>query len=361
MPIKIPDLDPRTFDELTAELVSEIPKFSRVWDDYNYSDPGITIMEMLTWIIETLSYRTNRIPADTYRTFLYLLGGASYDEINRLLRRDWKLDPDYKAFLEELASIAEQPEPDPVEMRRKAVTYYKKPYLAVTREDFEIQALEANRIIPPDALHVGRAEVKQQGEVAVVLITPDRSNRNSRDARNSYFSLGMPDTEGTQLRFLRSRKAAIFYKGQIQQIKELLDRVRLWLEPRTLLGTAVKVQLAPDTFVELGIQALLDTNANLALRSREIEAEILAWLDPIQGGPDGTGWPLDQPPHAADLISLLLTLPYVKRVMNVKLHFFDGPGEDANVLPEKAFRGFAVPKITLNLRKMQPRIRGGRR
>ena len=359
MPIKIPDLDKRTFEDLTFELVGEIPKFSRVWDDFNFSDPGITILEMLTWVGETLAYRTNRIPADTYRTFLYLLGGASAGEIDKQLEKDWTLDPDYKTFLEELKRVAGQVRPDPVTMRRKAVAYFKKPYLNVTAEDFRLQAKEANRIIPEGEWRVGDAQVAQQGEVAVVSILPQMPEGRNK----SYFSLEPPITSGSHLRHTRNRDASLFYRNDIAKIERLLEHVRVWLEPRTLLGTVVEVNLVTEFVVKIVLELVLDPRANLELRARDIEKAIFAWLEPLTGGRDQNGWPPDQAPCAADMISLVLALPYVVRVVKADLEIYCGQTYDSGPkpLPPRAFKGIAVPGLTLNIRKIPTRNTGDRR
>lgn len=48
------------YDELRAKGISFIEKFSgNQWTDYNYHDPGITILEQLCYAITDLGYRTN--------------------------------------------------------------------------------------------------------------------------------------------------------------------------------------------------------------------------------------------------------------------------------------------------------------
>ena len=75
MPIQLPDLDNKTFDDLMKEMIASIPKYSKKWTNFNPSDPGITLVEMLAWIAESLLYRANRIPVETYLNFLKLVAG----------------------------------------------------------------------------------------------------------------------------------------------------------------------------------------------------------------------------------------------------------------------------------------------
>jgi len=53
-----------------------IPRFAPSWTDHNIHDPGITLMELLAWMVEQDIYRANRIPEKHRRKFLALAGFA---------------------------------------------------------------------------------------------------------------------------------------------------------------------------------------------------------------------------------------------------------------------------------------------
>jgi predicted phage baseplate assembly protein len=74
MPIPLPNLDDRRFDDLVRELRALIPRYAPAWTDHNLSDPGITLIELFAWLTEALLYRLNRIPAASEARFLELLG-----------------------------------------------------------------------------------------------------------------------------------------------------------------------------------------------------------------------------------------------------------------------------------------------
>ena len=57
MPIPLPNLDDRSFDELTAEARALIPGLQPDWTDHNPSDPGITLVELLAWLTEMLLFQ----------------------------------------------------------------------------------------------------------------------------------------------------------------------------------------------------------------------------------------------------------------------------------------------------------------
>lgn len=74
MPLPLPNLDDRTFDDLVAEARAMIPRLAPRWTNYNPSDPGITLIELFAWLTEIMLYRLNRVPDEHYEVFLGLIG-----------------------------------------------------------------------------------------------------------------------------------------------------------------------------------------------------------------------------------------------------------------------------------------------
>jgi predicted phage baseplate assembly protein len=74
MSLPIPDLDDKSFDELFAEARSLIPRYAAEWTDHNFSDPGITLIDLFAWLAEMQIYRLNRINDQHKLKFLKLLG-----------------------------------------------------------------------------------------------------------------------------------------------------------------------------------------------------------------------------------------------------------------------------------------------
>src|SRR3954464_4749871 len=74
MPLPKPVLDVRTFDQLVAEGRAQIPKLAPVWTDVNYSDPGVTLLDLFSWLAEQDFYRFDRVSAEMQRAFLRLVG-----------------------------------------------------------------------------------------------------------------------------------------------------------------------------------------------------------------------------------------------------------------------------------------------
>jgi Baseplate J-like protein len=73
MPIRNPILDDRSYQQLRDELVLRIPVYTPEWTDHNPSDPGITLIELFSFLGENLLYRFNQIPEATRLEFLRLL------------------------------------------------------------------------------------------------------------------------------------------------------------------------------------------------------------------------------------------------------------------------------------------------
>jgi hypothetical protein len=74
MPLEAPNLDDRRYAEIYAELRSLIPRYAPEWTDHNDSDPGITLLQLFSWLSETVLYRLNRVPERNYIKFLQLIG-----------------------------------------------------------------------------------------------------------------------------------------------------------------------------------------------------------------------------------------------------------------------------------------------
>lgn len=74
MPLEPIQLDDRTFEQWYAETVSRIPVHTPEWTNFNESDPGITLIQLFSFMTENLLYRSNRIPEASRRKFLTLLG-----------------------------------------------------------------------------------------------------------------------------------------------------------------------------------------------------------------------------------------------------------------------------------------------
>jgi hypothetical protein len=74
MPLQIPTIDNRRYQDLLDEALARIPVHNPEWTNFNKSDPGVTLLELFAFLTENLLYRANLIPERNRRKFLQLLG-----------------------------------------------------------------------------------------------------------------------------------------------------------------------------------------------------------------------------------------------------------------------------------------------
>ena len=73
MSLPVPVLDDRTYDQLVAELLGRIPAYAPEWTNQQASDPGVTMLELFSFLGENLLYRFNQIPDATRLWLLRML------------------------------------------------------------------------------------------------------------------------------------------------------------------------------------------------------------------------------------------------------------------------------------------------
>jgi len=74
MPLTVPSLDDRRYQDLLDEALARIPVYTPEWTNFNKSDPGVTLIEVFAFMMEHLLYRANFIPERNRLKFLSLLG-----------------------------------------------------------------------------------------------------------------------------------------------------------------------------------------------------------------------------------------------------------------------------------------------
>src|SRR4051794_31019881 len=74
MPLPTATIDDRTYQDILDEAKARIPVHTPEWTNFNKSDPGITLLELFSFLTESLLYRVNQIPDRNRQKFLSLLG-----------------------------------------------------------------------------------------------------------------------------------------------------------------------------------------------------------------------------------------------------------------------------------------------
>ena len=54
MPLTIPRLDDRTYNDILRETIARIPVHTPEWTNHNDSDPGITLLQLFAFMTENL-------------------------------------------------------------------------------------------------------------------------------------------------------------------------------------------------------------------------------------------------------------------------------------------------------------------
>lgn len=72
--IPVPQLDNESFDEINENAVNMISGLCRRWTDYNKHDPGITFIELFSWLKEMQQYYLNNINNNMKEKYLMMLG-----------------------------------------------------------------------------------------------------------------------------------------------------------------------------------------------------------------------------------------------------------------------------------------------
>lgn len=74
MPVPVPNLDDRRFQDLVDDAKRMVQQRCPEWTDHNVSDPGVTLIETFAYMTDALLYRLNRVPDKLYLAFLDLIG-----------------------------------------------------------------------------------------------------------------------------------------------------------------------------------------------------------------------------------------------------------------------------------------------
>src|SRR5919201_6492120 len=73
MPLQVPQIDTRSYQQLLDEALARIPVHTPRWTNYNDSDPGITLLQLFAFLTENVLYRSSLIPERARIKFLTLL------------------------------------------------------------------------------------------------------------------------------------------------------------------------------------------------------------------------------------------------------------------------------------------------
>ena len=163
---------------------------------------------------------------------------------------------------------------------------------AVTAEDFEQLAQD----VAPEAarVHCAASREGDQGEGVLVLVVPHVAGDDVGRVRHEDLDTGGGDA-GTD---------------------------RRGLDARRLVGTRVLV-VPPDY---TWLTAVADVHARERFDAEVVHDEVLralyGFLDPLTGGPDGTGWPFGRSVQSHEVHAALARIPGVDMAQEVSVTLF---------------------------------------
>lgn len=358
MPIQLPDLAGKTYKDIVDEMIVSIPKYSDKWTNFNPADPGITIIELLSWISDMTLYRINRIPDESYVNFLRMVAGASGAEYIEKVLDELTSDDNKKAvadraqikLLEFLKEIENGNKKSVSDIKSKALEFLDSHYRAVTETDFQQLSKEATE---NNDVKVKRAIVrvsKDTGRIEIIIVSDmylfgwdeipgndslmlifflrqnfgidwgqtakiekiDNGKTIKVSAGSKYLSLKLND-EKTSVKIeiydgrtdnlvakIEDSKPNIYSdindEAEMEKkYNEMTSIVKNYLHPRRLIGTRIDVKKPEYTPLAIDIVIFCRPYAREGTVKNKIKEAILKYLDPFEGGPNEDGWPYGWP------------------------------------------------------------------
>ncbi len=306
MPLQLPNLDDRRYNDLIAEALARIQTYSQEWTNHNPSDPGITLVELVAYLADMLLYRLNRVTDDNTRKFLKLLNGP-----------DW----------------AEPPDGDLRQEIRTTVLGIRERYRAVTREDYEFLSTEGfnrwlietqqwsihlvarARCVPQKNLEAGTQadQLKLRPEHVSVVIVPAAEKPNPDPPPQVVAAPDLSPDPGPQ------PSAA-----QISALSSYLDE-------RRLLTT--KLHVTGPSYVHVSAQLVIARNPDAVEKDviDAIDQTLASLLNPLPPK-GGEGWPFGRDVFVSEIYKALEEVPGLDFITDVMLDSHCAAGDDKCVV-----------------------------
>lgn len=340
MSFELPDLDSVNEQQLLAELIRRIPMFTPLWTDFNDSDPGITLLQLLCWIGESLLYQTNAIPIETQRNFLRWILGLAFST-NQTAYATAAANTNDFAFLALRQVLAQVERGVPLsadDLQRAVLTYRRAPSLALTLADVTALAYQANQVIAqstqtnPVPSRVLRADALVEDEATALHILSDAKPSYQRPPLGNPL---YPDGKGVLRRLLLLQPATgTAAQAASSSLNQLLTTVTTFITPRVLLGSRVTVAAAQCTPINLGLSVLCPPQTQVSVVLDALIAVLFPYFLPAR-----PSWTYGQAPVEADLRQLIQAVPGVSVIDSLTLTYIPTPQLPASSQPGMAQLG----------------------
>lgn len=120
-------------------------------------------------------------------------------------------------------------------------------------------------------------------------------------------------------------------QGRPMPTPGLLAAVGAYISRRRIVGT--RVEVVGPTYIEVTVQAQVQaqSGANRAAVQNAVVAALDRFLDPLVGGPDGSGWPFGRDVYRSEIMRVIDEVPGVDYVASMELIGDDGQPQCGNV------------------------------
>lgn len=313
MPIPLPNLDDRTYAELTAEAQALIPHLYPAWTNHNPSDPGIMVIELFAWLTEMLLFEVNQVPAANIDKFLALLNGPiptwtrpAEMSLDEAIRQILAFGRNEQALPTWIAPEKHWVRPDTMtqdEAVGQTLRELRERYRAVTPADYEMLVLHA---WPHDekARELGAA-----GQIQRAHCVPQRNLAASTpDARRA------PAPAHVSLVIV-----PVSNENYPQPSAALCQTIQAFFAPRRLLTT--RQHVVGPSYVPVTITASLALRADAPPPQAlaDARAALLAFCHPLTGGTEGQGWPFGGALYRSEIYAVLEQVALINYIEEVQL------------------------------------------
>lgn len=313
----LPALGTKDYEQLRRELTESIPRYTTLWTDFNYSDPGITLLQLLCWFGDITLYRVDSVPLEFTLNMVRWLVGATGEDLDdlvdqlenevvtgpngayfALLGTQIVLDPGRLELALAVQRIEAGGKTSAAELHSLALAYWTRPYRAVTADDFERLTLEVTRDLPSSSSDAVIRRAVVQTEPPFVTVVPIIAYAQTYTVPSPV----RPTTAGPLIETLTVTLQTGDNGWVAYLYQQVLTAVRGYLEPRRLLGAPVRVEAPVIVPVILSIQLACQGDANPDSVLAAAWQAVFDLLSPFTGGSDGKGWPYGRAPTEWDIV-----------------------------------------------------------
>jgi hypothetical protein len=246
MPIQIPNLDDRDFDQLLNETYGVIARYFPEYAEVGPSDPAVALNELFCFLIDMAGYQQNRITPAALNNFAALLG---------------------------IKAVYGHP---PEEALRQALTKISAVERAVTTVDIETIIIKASAdkkicSAPVERVYISTAP----GEPVKVFLYQEYKGLNKNSIPN-----------------LRRSDAGNLY---------------IYLRERSPLGTRLFITHSPILSFDISAEIVKrrDITVSGDNLGKEAKSKLETFFSPLKGGDRGTGWEFGKSVSRGDIYALL--------------------------------------------------------